>query len=175
MCIRDRIYDGPFSDHLFDAESVFLKNTDAVTVEEAKKKASYILDLKSDRLEYQGDINSRKNKSFYFSYKDYDIFITAMGGYCQSFSKQRDIGDIKISDEDAVKKAKDFLTKISYKNMKETYYSESGNILTVNFAYMQGDVMCYPDLIKVGVALDNGCLLYTSLCMSLRRNILNSL
>ena len=32
----------------------------------------------------------------------------------------------------------------------------NGNVCTVNFAYIQEGVVCYPDLIKVSVALDNG-------------------
>ena len=40
--------------------------------------------------------------------------------------------------------------------MEPTYYINQNNILTVNFAARQGDVLCYPDLIKVAVALDSG-------------------
>ena len=40
--------------------------------------------------------------------------------------------------------------------MRETSYMESGNVLLIYYAYVQDDVICYPDLIKVGVALDNG-------------------
>lgn len=40
--------------------------------------------------------------------------------------------------------------------MEKSYYTEQGNILTVNFAFEQDHVLCYPDLIKVSVALDNG-------------------
>ena len=40
--------------------------------------------------------------------------------------------------------------------MAETYFIDRGNILTVNFAALDGDVICYPDLVKVSVALDNG-------------------
>ncbi len=29
-------------------------------------------------------------------------------------------------------------------------------MLTINFAAQQGEVLCYPDLVKVSVALDNG-------------------
>ena len=32
------------------------------------------------------------------------------------------------------------------------------NVLTANFAYVQDGVVCYSDLIKVGVALDDGSL-----------------
>jgi hypothetical protein len=40
--------------------------------------------------------------------------------------------------------------------MKESYYINQGGVLTINFAYMDGDFVCYPDLIKVGVAMDDG-------------------
>ena len=40
--------------------------------------------------------------------------------------------------------------------MKETYYLKQDGIVTINYAYNQGNVTVYPDLIKVKVALDNG-------------------
>ena len=44
--------------------------------------------------------------------------------------------------------------------MKETYYLKQNGVVTINYAYNQkstnGDVIVYPDLIKVKVALDNG-------------------
>ena len=40
--------------------------------------------------------------------------------------------------------------------MMQTYYMLQGGILTVNYAYRQGDVLCYPDLVKVSVAMDTG-------------------
>jgi len=40
--------------------------------------------------------------------------------------------------------------------MEESYYMIEGNSVTINFAYTQNGVICYPDLIKVKVALDNG-------------------
>ena len=40
--------------------------------------------------------------------------------------------------------------------MKETYYLKQEGIVTINYAYSQNDVVMYPDLIKVKVALDNG-------------------
>ena len=40
--------------------------------------------------------------------------------------------------------------------MKDSYYALNDGICVVNFAQMEGDAICYTDLIKVGVALDNG-------------------
>ena len=40
--------------------------------------------------------------------------------------------------------------------MEQSYQIENGNTLIVNYAYTEQDVVCYTDLIKVYVALDNG-------------------
>ena len=61
-----------------------------------------------------------------------------------------------LTQEQANEKGKMFLNEKGYANMKETYYLKEGGIVTINYAYTQGDVTIYPDLIKVKVALDNG-------------------
>ena len=40
--------------------------------------------------------------------------------------------------------------------MKSSYYEKGNNIATINFAYVQNETVCYSDLVKVRVALDNG-------------------
>ena len=40
--------------------------------------------------------------------------------------------------------------------MKETYYLKQEGIVTINYAPTQENVVMYPDLVKVKVALDNG-------------------
>ena len=40
--------------------------------------------------------------------------------------------------------------------MQETYYLKENGFITVNYAYKQNNVVIYPDLIKVKIALDNG-------------------
>ena len=40
--------------------------------------------------------------------------------------------------------------------MKETYYLKQEGIVTINYAWTQENVVMYPDLIKLKVALDNG-------------------
>ena len=51
---------------------------------------------------------------------------------------------------------KKYLSNIGFKNMHQTYYTKRENILTVNYAYKQDDVIIYADLIKVKIALDDG-------------------
>ena len=40
--------------------------------------------------------------------------------------------------------------------MIDTYYFTTDGVMTINFAYLDGQTICYTDLIKVGIALDNG-------------------
>ena len=65
-------------------------------------------------------------------------------------------GESVISPEQAVENAKNFLSAKGYKNMKESYYSTQDGICTVNFAYENEGVICYPDLIKLSVSLETG-------------------
>ena len=61
-----------------------------------------------------------------------------------------------MSNEEAERIGKEFLSKQNFKNMEATYFLENGNILTINYAYNQNGIIVYPDLIKVKIALDNG-------------------
>ena len=40
--------------------------------------------------------------------------------------------------------------------MMDTYYLSEDNTATINYAYKQDDVIVYPDLIKLKIALDTG-------------------
>ena len=75
------------------------------------------------------------------------------------FRSDRDVSEVKIYDNDAIEKGKTFLDKLGYKNMKETYSLRQSNIVTINYAFEENDILMYPDLIKVKVALDNGDIL----------------
>jgi hypothetical protein len=43
--------------------------------------------------------------------------------------------------------------------MAESYHIIQGNVITVNFVYSRDSVLFYPDMIKVGIALDDGSLM----------------
>ena len=71
----------------------------------------------------------------------------------------RNVSEKNLDSKEAVEKAKEFLAKWDIENIEETYYQEIENTLTISFAALQENVICYPDLIKVKVALDNGDIL----------------
>ena len=70
--------------------------------------------------------------------------------------KSRDIGDETLTYAQAVEKAAEYLNESSKSEFVSTYYFADEGICTVNFAHKEGVTVCYPDLIKVGVSLDNG-------------------
>lgn len=48
------------------------------------------------------------------------------------------------------------MSERGFDSMTESYYQEEDCILTINFAWEQEGTICYPDLVKVSVALDDG-------------------
>ncbi len=66
------------------------------------------------------------------------------------------MGDAKLGYPDASKKARAFLNARGIQNMKESYYMITDGVCLINYAYVQDGIVCYPDLVKVGIALDNG-------------------
>ena len=68
----------------------------------------------------------------------------------------REVNEKKISQEEANEIGKKFLSEKGFENMKETYFTKLGNVVTINYAYENNGIVVYPDLIKVKVALDNG-------------------
>ena len=72
------------------------------------------------------------------------------------YTNSRQVNEAKISEAQARTFAENFLKSRGIKNMVPTYTLKERNTLTVSFAYKEGDVIVYPDLIKVVVAMDNG-------------------
>ena len=62
----------------------------------------------------------------------------------------------RLAKKEAIKNAKKYLYDRGFTSLKQSYYEKTDNIATVNFAYEQSGIICYSDLIKVKVALDNG-------------------
>ena len=154
------IYDGPFSEHLQNRESVFLKYQGQTTGKMALRAAKELLGEKlSEGLELDGEcggvieayILKREDKE-----RNLHVAITKQGSKLLWMIDTRDVGAAKINVDEARIFAKAFLEQTGYTNMKESYYEKNGNVATINYAYMQDGVTAYADLIKVKVALDNG-------------------
>ena len=153
------IYDGAFSEHITRVEKVGLRGEN-IDEETAKNIALKLFETIAREItslgKSEGDITSY---NFNLTFEDDSIAtvsISEKGGHVIYMERNRDVSAEVISQEEADKKAKEYLKAKGFDNMKETYYLKQSGIVTINYAYVQDDVIMYPDLIKVKVALDNG-------------------
>lgn len=151
------IYDGPFSDHILKKESKLLSRSKPITLNEALDIAAGALQTSSSKLHYAGEEQS-KTSAYCFASKNSYIAVTKNGGYVLYFRKTESYKTKKITAEKAVQIAKEYIEKQRDKlgSFKTSYYFCDEGVCTVNFAYKQGNTVCYTDLIKIGVSLDSG-------------------
>ena len=155
------IYDGAFSEHLTSQEKKGLTGDD-IDEEKAKQIAQDFVG--NDSIKEIANLGLSENATipaFDFSItnkndENINISISKKGGHVIYMNTNKQINSEIISQEEALKKAKEFLEQKGFSNMQETYYLKQEGVMTVNCAYTQDGVIAYPDLIKVKVALDNG-------------------
>lgn len=81
---------------------------------------------------------------------------TQRGGKLMWFMDSRDIGEKKLNLKQARAAADKFLNDHDFKGMKAVSYDMYKNTGTLSYVGMQDDVLIYPDMLTVKVALDNG-------------------
>ncbi len=151
------IYDGPFSDHILQKDPEHLKGKSNISRADARTKAAEVSGLEEASLADSNDEDSRM-PSYVFTAEGAEVSITKKGGFLSYMLKSREIGEPSLSHEEGMARAQEFLNRLDVAPTRSTYYEVSGNIMTINFAYDQKEdqLLVYPDLIKVSVALDNG-------------------
>lgn len=151
------IYDGPFSDHLEQAEAKFLVGKKELTDVEALERFGAIMGDRAKDPEVTGTVDG-KLAAYSLSARDGELTgaLTRQGGYPVWVLDSRELGEPKLSIEQAMEEAKSFLNRLGLTSMQESYYIKEGKSVTINFAYVQDGVTVYSDLVKVKVALDNG-------------------
>lgn len=158
------IYDGAFSEHLTSEEKKGLTGEN-INEEKAKELAKDFIG--KDKIKEISNLGLSENATipaYSFSVqtnegRNINISVSQKGGHVVYMNYDRDVNSEVLSQEEADKKGKEFLTQKGFPNMKETYYLKQEGIMTINYAYNQNGVVMYPDLIKVKVALDNGDIL----------------
>ena len=163
------IYDGAFSEHLTSTEKKGLTGED-IDEEKAKQIATNFYGQdKIGEITSNGYAENSDIPSFDFSIKMNDgntatISVSKKGGHIIFANYNKEVKTEIISQEKADEIGKEFLNSHGYENMKETYYLKQNGIVTINYAYMQTtsngeQVVMYPDLIKLKIALDDGSVL----------------
>ncbi len=155
------IYDGPFSDHVSDRKPDGMQGEE-ITKETARDKVREIIDIENvEGISIsEGTTVNGKVPSFNFQVDvdkgAYSVDISRKGGYLVSLLNNRDVASAKISMEDGVDKAKNYLARVGYPNMEPTYSEIKENIAYISFAYKKNNILYYPDIINVQIAMDNG-------------------
>ncbi len=158
------IYDGPFSDHVQDKPPLFLQNVPEISMEEALRKV-YALFPSFPQSSVLPDGEQGGNLPVYqFSVspdpgeKDHRISIqlAKKGGMLLQMLDNRPVLQSTIPIETAKERALAFLESTGFSSMRDSYFEIQDNIATINFAYTNEDILYYPDLVKVRVAMDSG-------------------
>ncbi len=154
------IYDGPFSEHIQEIEPKGLTG-ETIDYQRATRIARDFLkgrDIQDiDKVSngngtiktYGLEVLTKENETIYTD-------ISRKGGHVVWMLNPRDVDSLNISPSQAMETAKEFLKKNGYSDMVPTYSMRYDNIAVINFAYRDGPVIVYTDLIKLKVALDNG-------------------
>jgi germination protein YpeB len=151
------IYDGPFSDSVGHKNPKLTSGKKNLSQAEAQKTAAAFLNTDYEKLVHiQDTAGTMPTYNFTSADKNLRICITKAGGFVSEMSSSRTIGKEKLDYSSASKTAEAFLLKRGISGMKESYYVINNGICLINYAFVQDGAVCYPDLIKVGIALDTG-------------------
>lgn len=161
------IYDGAYSDHVNKENKKGLTGND-ISEEDAKGKVrGFFKDKNIEKINSNGLIENAEipyynfDVSFYGDERKINISLSKKGGHLIEFNSDFDTDNTEnnISVDEAKKKGKEFLDSHGFLSMEETYYMNQNNILTINYAYSDNGIICYPDLVKVKVSLTDGSIL----------------
>lgn len=155
------IYDGAFSEHLTNSQKIGLTGNDIDEQEALKRAEDFIGKENIQKIEKFGLAQNANIAAYNFSIKtnkneNISLAITQKGGHVVYMNSNRDVNSEILQYDEVNKIGKNFLNDKGFPNMKETYYMKQNGFITINYAYVQENVVIYPDLIKLKIALDDG-------------------
>lgn len=155
------VYDGVYGDRS-SAKMRMLADKAEVSEEDARAAVAKILNCSAESLQSRGR-SEGSIPCWNFALPDggTETFaaVTVQGGQVLYFYSSCPSGETKLTHEEALAAAADFLERNGYENMTPCSYESGGNAETIVFAYQQGDVLCYPDQIRTKVCLESGSVL----------------
>ena len=151
------IYDGPFSDTRKDPEVKGLSGED-ISRDDAEKAASEFLGSDAELHFYAESVGNIP--CFIFDYMTEItcglISVTKAGGKVLSMTSSSGTGPSDLSIEECRAKAVAFLAENGFGEMEATYSAYYDGTATINCAAVSGDIILYPDLVKVKISMADG-------------------
>lgn len=161
------VYDGPFSEHIRQEPRALPENQ--VSLEQAKQIASRFAGVGND---YKLEISENTNTAGIIpSYSAQltppqppgtggsgriTMDISKRGGLVVWMMKDRPSGGKNLSLEQAQEIGKNFLAQRGYEEMQVTSELIYSNTAIISYVAKQGNVLIYPDLVKIKIALETG-------------------
>ena len=152
-------YDGALSEHISGLKPLMLEDSAPVSEAEALKAASKFTGLQESVFHSEGtresgipvyvvSASTRRGPM--------TLEITKNGGLVIYYQNSRLCESARVSAEGATRLAEEFLKERGISDMEAVGWQALDNKLSVTLAYSKDGIKCYPDLIKIEVALDNG-------------------
>lgn len=152
------IYDGPFSDakkHIWRA----VESADDISEEQAVKKAESVDGFKANKVykttgkttvyEVEGSVEG----------DDAIVSVTEKGGMIVSYNRNRAVREVTLGKSRAIATAEEKIKAFGYDGLQAVWYNSGDGIAYINLAPVEREVIIYPDLVKVKIALDDGAIL----------------
>lgn len=147
------IYDGPFSDHILQQQPKSLEGAKTVPAELAVESLSQL--CKVADLQMVGESGGNL-PCYQFAGDSLTGSVSIAGGKVTYFINSRTIGEATLTVEEALEMGEEAMRAANLGEFAYRYYSLNNGVLTINYAAVQDGVTLYPDLIKIGIAMDNG-------------------
>lgn len=156
------IYDGPFSDGLDRKE---IKGLSGEEIDEITAKEIFVSVFSDYALENVENVGASSGNVESFNVQavvNGEVLfaqVSKIGGKVLMFSYAGSCNAENIGEEQAIKKAEDFLAKNGFENMKPVWVNFANNLYTLNFAYEDNGIIVYSDLVKVRVCAETSAVI----------------
>ncbi len=102
------VYDGPFSDSILQKESELLKSSPEISKEQALETALNFCSLKENELKPSGEMQGAI-PAYLFSSDGMTLAVSKRGGYVVYLLGNANVGEVKITEVEAIERARQFL------------------------------------------------------------------
>lgn len=149
------IYDGPYSESAQVGPALFLEGMERVSREDALAAAAEFTGLPAEDFDVLGD-GEGELPCWLLSAGDLTLRVTKQGGVVADMVSSVGGFEGRLTTEEALAKAEEFLLAHGYSDMAPGYWTKEEGSLLISYHAAQEGVICYPDLIKVRVGLASG-------------------
>ncbi|MBE6818931.1 MAG: hypothetical protein E7517_07240 [Ruminococcaceae bacterium] len=149
------IYDGPYSDAVQNKHAKMLQNEAKITEKKATEIAENFFKKQPGTLRFSGK-EQGNIPAYRFTKGNAYVLISIAGGKVISFNTDEQPAKTAFSQKACLQAAAAYLKRAGYLNMKCDYYELANHIYVMNFHYVEGEVNCYTDLIKIKVNAQSG-------------------